>query len=404
MKPLSYEVVHVFESDTSPIPVENSSSCRLENEHFAVFLGESGICAEEKRTHKVFPSFLSFEYEHDIGDTYSFSATPEGKIWHSQLEDASLNALFPDEMVLRYSLQIPSHYGQNRDSFELKNLEVIVRLRLAASGAIDLVFSYENHAHNGRLRAIFSTGTLVQKFIADGHFRLAEREMEALRAPERSPYPGETQYDTHHQGDFSFVETDKDYRVWVANRGNPEISLVEREGQSFFALTLHRSVGYLSVFGGSIRKCQAGPEVPTPEAQCLRAFVHEVSWGAGLLPRETVMQKALTFSHPLYVSEMPFLPYVNAGTVPRQASFMEFDNPSVVLSALRPLPEKGCALRFYNVSSVPQNLTVRLGIPVSCWAESSLDEIWSAESQRSIENNSITVTILPHEIRTLLLQ
>jgi alpha-mannosidase len=58
----------------------------------------------------------------------------------------------------------------------------------------------------------------------------------------------------------------------VANRGLPEVEFISDADQTVIALTLLRCVGWLSRDDMHCRHGHAGPELPTPEAQCLGRY------------------------------------------------------------------------------------------------------------------------------------
>ena len=265
-------------------------------------------------------------------------------------------------------------------------------------------------------------GFATRHSLADGHFRLAERTKPHLRTPESDPdrycaYPGELDYPTHHQGDFAIAAGEiagQSCRVWAANRGLPEYEILAPEdardpdGCGSIAVTLHRAVGYLSVENGRIRRCQAGPSVPTPGAQCLREIQAELAYGFGTIAPAEIARLARAFAHPAWIAEMPMLPYVrseNRGRpLARQASFLEIDNPQIVLSALKPGRDRGeCVLRIYNLADTPQVATLHLGFPATTWCLTDLFDTWQESSAQPVTaDSSIVIEILPHQIVTLI--
>ena len=263
---------------------------------------------------------------------------------------------------------------------------------------------YVNTARNGRLRALLPIGFSTAHLVVDGHFRTATRSLPPHREPLKRPYPGEATYDTFSQGEFAFAESG-DRRVWLANRGNPELSLVRRDAGSWFALTLHRAVGELSVDGGAIRQCQAGPQLPVPEAQCLRAFEHQFAWGAGTLTESEITRKALAFACPLHVQEMPFLPHLaKEGSTPRHWSFLEIDNPRVQLSAFRTCGKTGVAIRLFNRSDKTETTGINFGFPTQVYRLADLQERPDPETERNIENGRAMFVLRPYHIMTVVVQ
>jgi len=276
--------------------------------------------------------------------------------------------------------------------------------------SVGLHVQYENTARNGRLRAVFPVGTTTCTAQADGHFRLAERTKPEVLTPEDAPawhsgYPGELNYPTQHQGDFVLVEGD-DHRTWIANRGSPEYELLNPEGDTHVAVTLHRAVGMLPVEGGRIRWCQAGPSIPTPGAQCLREMEAHLAFGTGPVSREEAVRHGRTFAHPAWAREMPHLPYVESdGERARSRGLLRLDNPAVELSALRPADEDNtCVLRLVNRSEETQEVTVTFGFEVSTACPTDFHERWDEKAARPVTDDRLPLTLTPHQIQTLLLR
>ena len=96
-------------------------------------------------------------------------------------------------------------------------------------------------------------------------------------SPRDPEYPGELNYPTNFQNDFVMLSGEA-HSVWVANKGLHEYEVCNDKDVSEIAVTLHRAVGKLSVNGGGIRGCHAGPGIDTPGAQCLRQIRHELAF------------------------------------------------------------------------------------------------------------------------------
>ncbi|MFB6230148.1 MAG: glycosyl hydrolase-related protein, partial [Salinibacter sp.] len=289
-------------------------------------------------------------------------------------------------------------------------LDVTTDVWLTPHRSVGLHVQYENTARNGRLRAVLPTGTTTRTAQADGHFRLAERTKPEVLTPEDAPerhsgYPGELSYPTQHQGDFVIVEGDE-HRTWIANRGLPEYELLNPEDDTHVAVTLHRAVGMLSVEGGRIRDCQAGPSIPTPGAQCLREMEAHLAFGTGPVARTEAARHGRTFAHPAWAREMPHLPYVEGDAKhPRRRSLLHLDNPAVELSAFRPADEDDtCVLRLVNRSEETQGVTVTLDFPTEKWCPTDFHETWDDSEARSLTDDQLLLTLDPHQIRTVLLR
>ncbi|AFZ42402.1 glycoside hydrolase family 38 [Halothece sp. PCC 7418] len=405
LPPLGYQLIHIYQDQQLLPETTPDQPLVLENNRYQLAVKNKQVMLTEKATQTTFSNFLQLEYQLDGGDTYSFSPVPEFTPVWGTLETATFHPQKTDTLQLTYHLTIPQGYSQEKGIFGETSLSITIDLTLTPQASVGITINYENTAENGRLRAILPLGFSTQESLADGHFRLVSREKPALRTPESDPkryqtYPGELDYPTHHQGDF-VIFSGSDYQVWVANRGLPEYEVI----RNHVAITLHRAVGYLSVGKGRIRPCQAGPSVPTSGAQCQRKISAELAYGIATLNQTQIIRYAREFSHPAWVREMPYLPYVNSiGQLERMGSWCAIDNPDVILSALKPAEETGTfILRLYNQSLEKQQATIQLGFSTDRYCETNFLEIWKEENHFYLENNQFVASFLPHQIKTFLL-
>lgn len=402
---MAYDVVHIFETANEPVRCPKSKNITLENARFRLWANQNFFSIFDKILQQEWQEPIVLEYETDQGDTYSFSSVPESHPRIARLQYIRWHPQKPDSIVAMYELSIPPSLAENQEDQEPTLLHIEVTISLLECDGISYEIDYENKAIHSRLRALFPSGFAADSLKVDGHFRIAQRSVPAFREPIQRPYPGEIPYDTFHQGEFAYMEKDDGTRVWLANRGNPEISLVCRQNTSWFALTLHRAVGSLSVYGGAIRQCQAGPEVPTPEAQCLRHFTHHVAWGIGKISETQVRCRALSFADPVFAQEMPYLPYLQKqGNIPRYQSFLTIENAYVALDSCRAGSENTIVLRVHNLSGQTQQAIFKLGFTAAEYCTTDLNEHWNSQTIKRVENGSFVIALRPFEIGTIILR
>ncbi len=303
-----------------------------QNEHYAL----SSVYSS-----RILNDFISFEWEEDLGDTYSASITPGSRV------KSVLRKLNPTSKGISAVYEISfekSRLLERRG--DLSTLFIGVDYSLSSVSGLDLVVHYENTLLNGRLRLLFHPGFETNEAWADGHFRVVGHSKTPLKDTDHAPasYPGELEYDTKHQGEFVIVGRGE--LAWIANRGHAEFELVDRA----VAITLHRSVGMLSVAGGRLRGCQAGPSIPTPYAQVLGTHRHEFSLGFGKVGIFEAARFARLFATPVYASEAPFLRYLQGDLSPKSFhSLASWQDDRMVLSSLR--EDHGhLEIRLYNQS------------------------------------------------------
>jgi mannosylglycerate hydrolase len=411
--PLGYQLVHLYEEDgetlSDPAPT-GTAPPTLENEHYRVDVADGRLRVHDRARDHTFDDALRFEYQLDDGDTYSFGPVPDHGPWWAECVGAEAHPHRPDALRLRHRLAVPAAYDRDDGPVGETTLELTTDVWLPPNRSVALDVQYENTARDGRLRAVLPTGTTARTAQADGHFRLAGRTKPAVLTPEDAPeryggYPGELPYPTQHQGDFVIVEGER-HRTWIANRGHPEYELINPDGDTHVAVTLHRAVGMLSVEGGRIRWCQAGPSIPTPGAQCQRALRAELAFGTGPVSRSEAARHGRVFAHPAWAQELPFLPHVESDEQrPRRQGLLRLDNPAVELSALRPADEPGTrVLRLVNRSGKEQEATVTFGFAVAAACPTDLREHWTDADARPVTSDRLSLTLGPHQIRTVLLR
>lgn len=367
LPPLGYQIVHIHTAGQTAIE--------------PVSLAPDPVLATLRDT-------LVLEFQPDLGDTYTFGPDPNGLVVEAPLRDGGIT--------------VPRRPGSDES----------VRLEIGSVfeqryGSARLSLSYRNTAENGRLRLAIPLPAETDHVLADGHFRIARRDRTPLRTPEQDPdrhgsYPGEFAYPTFHIGDFVLVPYGSRW-MRISTRGLHEAELGEADGKPALFLTLHRSVGELSVGGGRLRRVQAGPQIPTPGAQCLRDLHHEIWFGLEPEADGAAFRRARERSHPVYVREMPYLPHLKAGTaVPRVHSLLHVPHPDVQISACRHDEATGDRiLRLFNLSGRDVATSVGIDIQAGHVCETDLLEGYDAGKASVFIDGSIPVRLKPHGILTL---
>ncbi|MFZ5950653.1 MAG: glycosyl hydrolase-related protein, partial [Candidatus Rifleibacteriota bacterium] len=402
MPALGYQIVRFSENgEMNPVnPAADVPMIDTDNILLEATLRQLSL--SDRKSGQRFAEVLCFEYEDDAGDTYSFGPVAGRQPQHATIQDAAWSPKKGGLLAITYRLasEMPS---DSKPSHREIPVEIKVEVQPGLENGLEFRVTYENTRPGGRLRALLPAGTDGDSLWADSHFLLAQHQPPENFEPQR-PYPGEKQYDTFHQHEFAFTENG-DIRTWIANRGNPEIALVKRNNQSWFALTLHRSVEMLSVTGGGIRQCGAGPAIPVPGARCLRNFEHAFAWGTGKLSKSEVVRLATAFANPVYNQELPYLPQApETGPVPRFHSFFELDDAMVRISACRPWHSHGLATRVYNMSDQVKKIRLKTGFSGQTWCLADLDEKWNAATEKPLENGCIVFAINPYAIRTVIIK
>ncbi len=430
LPPLGYRVLRVFAtteatdsaaSDPHPDPSLENDTWRLEHT-------KAGLSLTHKPSGTTRPDALRIAWEPDAGDSYSYSPPPDAPLpppaRYAHLADFALDPADDTRIIARWQLDVPAAL----DSDEWTRLDLHATLRLDHARGLHVSLRYHNTAKDGRLRLLVPTGSHTRTSTADAHWRLAERRRPDLLTPGDAPeryagYPGELNYDTHHQGDFCWTEVDG-VRTYVANRGLPEYALVDAgtptdgwrgdalagDDQTWIAVTLCRSVGWLSKKGGRIRRVGAGPQVPTPEAQCLREMGGDVliGWAPDdQMDATTVRRACRAFSHPAHSEEVPLLPHLEptGPPRPRQLSLLDIADERLELASFRPEPGgDGVALRLYNPTDDAVTSRVATALPLARCAPSDLNDVWDEQAAQPLDGGAFTVRLEPFACRTWVLR
>jgi alpha-mannosidase len=303
-----------------------------------------------------------FEDCGEVGDEYLHKKTTRDQ----QFERAVCDTLVQVERnavrntsIYSYTWSLPaaaSADGNDR-SAERADCRVTSRVtRWRDCPRTEFTVDFDNQARDHRVRMRFQSREPFQARPVS----IAEGQFDVLRRPLVHPLADEGASTFHPQQNWVALEGESEAAgvrtVAVLNQGLPEYEVYPMPGGAQIAVTLLRGVNYISRRGD-------GPQLETPEAQCLGANTYNLAlletpgnWEAGL-----AWQQALQFNAPLRAVQ-------TAGEsspqpLPARLSFLTLDPPALVLSALKRAEDEPdrIILRFYNISdqAVP-NGRVRL--------------------------------------------
>lgn len=207
----------------------------------------------------------------DAGDEYSYSPPEEDRLKTAHYKDYSVTDVSAARATLEvvWQLQIPAALMPDRKRRAMLAATTEIRTRLtleAESRIISCETTLENYAQDHRLRAVIATGLTKPEQLA-GQVAFGFVEREPGRGLGQLPVPPgreATPPTFPHLG--LLVAEGRDRAVQLLAPGLPEAEFIQ--GGSAIALTLLRCVGFLSRDDLRTRGGAAGPQVPTPEAQC----------------------------------------------------------------------------------------------------------------------------------------
>ena len=243
-------------------------SAEIANGLVALRVTASGICIDNLQSGETIESAMSILSEGDAGDSYNFS--PPLQPWSVQAEIAATRArklgAYGDEIELALRLPQPASLDAARltgtDDQVISQGTLILRL-LAGEAYIRASLRWSNLARDHRLRLVLPLNEKVQTTISDSAFALIERPV-VYRKARKSIAASET--DVCVNPSYSYIEAGP---LRLAHLAMQEFEILDDGAQDRLAITLIRSVGWLSRQDLITRGAGAGPDFETPQAQCL---------------------------------------------------------------------------------------------------------------------------------------
>ncbi len=268
------------EAPAAPLTAtDGPDGVRLENAHVSVSVSPGGaVELLDRRTGERYALNLRLEDQGDAGDEYDFSPVRGDKPAFVSMPRTAPRLIASGPVVagarLEYALTLPERLTDDRSSRTGSvSLPVTLDLTIHADDPLLRVNAgFDNTASDHRLRLRLATGTVTETVWADGHFDTLERTVRPVGGADWFQVPPPT----NHQRRFVAV-SGAGRGLAVLNRGLPEYEAFHGKDGTELAVTLVRSVGWLSRTDLVSRPQGAGPLLPAPEAQCLGAHVCELA-------------------------------------------------------------------------------------------------------------------------------
>jgi mannosylglycerate hydrolase len=242
----------------------------LENEHLRVDVDQADgtLTVTDKATGLTWSGLNGLWDVGDRGDSYNHDLPPGDQ----PLVFADAPALEwlergPARSTLRVTRDwsLPSGLTADRSARAADQVPLAVHSDISLSAGarrVDIRTHFLNAARDHRLQATFPLGAPAATSAAESMFEVVQRP--TLR-PRFETEVGEPAVDEHPQQGFCSA-SDGRRGLTIANRGLPEFSC---SPDGVLAVTLLRAVGWLSRADLRSRAGEAGPAIPTPEAQVL---------------------------------------------------------------------------------------------------------------------------------------
>ncbi|MHA1959269.1 MAG: alpha-mannosidase [Candidatus Thorarchaeota archaeon] len=399
----------VSEEDTHPELSDSISTTErtIENGLVRIAIEKNGLVTiVDKRTGETYQDLLMFEDSADVGDEYDYCPTRENHIIRSSGKVRSVEIVQKGPLVGAFrisgTLEIPEAATPDgvKRTEERVSCEFATELWLyAGSPTVQVTTEFTNLAFDHRLRVLLPTGTEEKTCHADSAFDVVERALppkpeEDWKQPTQPTYPLR-----------SFVSMSNDKRSFtVTTRGLIEFEMLERAGGTI-ALTLLRSVGWLSRTAMKTRQSNAGPILETPAAQCIgdHVFEYAITPGRGDWLESGAYLESEEYLLPIMTEHV----YVHGRSEDQSRSPTLTVEPNTVRLSAFKIAEIGSdyILRIWNMSDKPDTATISLGFEISDATGARMDEEFDVEIPVSVKDSqTVEVEIPSRRVITLRLR
>jgi mannosylglycerate hydrolase len=322
----------------------------IENELLRVEAAADGtLTLLDKERGLRFEDVHRFEDEPDMGDLYNFCPVPHQEVWSSEQAQVRVLASGPVVSELELRLEAPRPVGLDSDARPLPEqarlvLCTVVRL-VRGSRRIEFRTTIENPVQDHRLRVCFPAGAPHGPVRAETAFGIARRP--AVPAQPRGKWVEPPDPTQHTLGAVAFGS------LALFTKGLPEYEVRTAGQDGELCLTLLRCVGVISKAEGALltRPRTAGPEIATPEGQCVgrHQFEYALLVDGGELDDVALLREGQDYRFGFLTAPWPV-------TIEPK---LTLDGP-VVFSALKGAEDgDGLILRCFNPSDSP--VTAQLG-------------------------------------------
>lgn len=374
---LSYRRFTIEKQATSE-PLVTSSNASIGNVSYHIeWNQDASFKVIDLRTQQVFDGLGRIESSLDCGDSYNFAPAVNDRfsiarrIGDVQTRQHSSYS----EMVSKLELVQPESLSADRKSGCEKEVistgELTIKL-YNDSDFIDINLNWNNQAQDHRLSMHFPTGEELTSTSADSAFEVVTRPV-TYQDNQRVLANKEAKVSVNPSQ--SFVAGGE---LQITHAGVPEYRVMKGESDEL-ALTLLRSVGWLSRRDFSTRGNGAGPDLPTPEAQCLGEHAYQLRLHIGSANAEVLCQRA---------EQVRYAPFLVKGHSDKWARPVRLENALLQVSCVRRVEDE-LEIRVWNPSAQVQ--------PVSLSEQYRVVNMIGEEQayQSSINPNQILTLRLP---------
>ena len=381
----------------------NTDINKVENRFYSVSFNRDGsLNLVNKETDTTYSRLHVFEDVGDRGDEYTFGRVDPERAKVKDLKRILVTSgpVFA-EIQQTMLLEVFESIDKSREKrIGTATIPVDSTFRFYRdSSRIEVTTRIVNKAKDHRLRVCFNMPFASEKTITSTHFGCALRNGSAEVVPSedelertKSTYP-EKPTGVQPQKRFIRVEHDtgKD-AITIMNRGLPEVELVEGNR---LAITLVRSIGWLSRSDIPARPLHAGPPEETPGAQ---EFNSEYDFNYAFFAHSKEAPIHESAEHADAFSDQPMVISFSEAEPPEELteSIFRLDNPYVRISSLR-IKDEALHLTLYNLNDAEVSTLVDLSEKIKKASEVRLDG--TEKGELKIRKHSLELVFNPREIK-----
>ena len=351
----------------------------------------------------------------DAGDEYNYSYPDADQYFYSNRQIVDVKFLRVQEALVEVAincdLQIPIGITEDRKArrqeTSIMPIRTIVRVE-ADSAVVQFKTTIKNTVKDHIVRVLFPSRIQADYAYAGSPFDVVKRpihidDYDESMIPEnvRKVIVGarEAKPNTIFLGRELVDINDGQAGLAVLSKGLPEYTVFEQDNT--IALTLFRSVGWVANEINT-RIGDAGPEIFTPEAQCLREmnFEYAVYPHQGHYDEGGVLAEADRFNNAVKV----FVTNRHSGSLPLAKSFFSIQdsqNSVRVTSIKRADDRKGVVIRLYNGGTNPTRVNLTSSLKINTAVRVNFLE--EEKTQVLIEENQFEMTVASKSIETIYL-
>ena len=379
---------------------------RIENDMVSIEVDtvKSHILFHEKTSESTEPVVLRFIDTGDAGDEYTFSSPEYDQEIQWQVHGVRrLRKATGETLVVEGALELPASITPDRSARSLETLECPLEVELFLpihKRMVECTVRFDNHVEDHHLVALLDTRRAGTHSFAESLYGVDRREIVEKGSATYSEWVEAPS--TYAQKTFVAIPHGTG-AVGLANRGIPAFETYRSsEGTSIIALTLLRSVGWLSRYDLRSRKGNGGWSLRTPGAQCKGAHTFEfaVLLEASEVGIEHMAKSAHGYAYPVLGRQVA--PGCK-GCHP-SVELVRVESEAIVLSAIK-RAESGeeWVFRCYNTTAEEVDTQLFFHQALATASLGTLAET-PGEPLELIDSHGIQVEFAPWQVHTILVK